>query len=98
MTQLTLKHVGVTLHKRPLLTDISNVFAAQVSGIIGPNGAGKSTLLKAINHMVPITGQIEYQQCPLNTRVTRIAYVSQLNRSDSALTVLKWSCWVKFAN
>lgn len=61
MTQLTLKHVGVTLHKRPLLTDISLTWpAAQVSGIIGPNGAGKSTLLKAINHMVPITGQIEY--------------------------------------
>ncbi|AAM86388.1 ABC transporter ATP-binding protein [Yersinia pestis] len=90
MTQLTLKHVGVTLHKRPLLTDISLTWpAAQVSGIIGPNGAGKSTLLKAINHMVPITGQIEYQQCPLNTRVTRIAYVSQLNRSDSALTVFE---------
>lgn len=90
MTHLTLKHVGVRLHQRSLLTDISLEWpTAKVGGIIGPNGAGKSTLLKAINHMVPITGQIEYQQQPLNIRVTRLAYVPQLNRSDSALTVFE---------
>lgn len=58
MTQLTLKHVGVTLHKRPLLTDISLTWpAAQVSGIIGPNGAGKSTYSKPLTTWSPLPGR-----------------------------------------
>lgn len=90
MTQLVLKQVGVALHGCQLLTDISLAWpAGQVSGIIGPNGAGKSTLLKIINHMVPASGSMEYQQCRLDPNVTRIAYVPQLNRSDSGLTVFE---------
>ena len=49
MTQLTLTRVGVSLHRRSLLADVSLSWPeAQLGGIIGPNGAGKSTLLKAI--------------------------------------------------
>ncbi|WP_273876198.1 ATP-binding cassette domain-containing protein, partial [Serratia marcescens] len=59
---------------------------AQLGGIIGPNGAGKSTLLKAINRMVPCSGEIAYRERPLDPKTSRIAYVPQLNRCDSALT------------
>ncbi|WP_145601860.1 ABC transporter ATP-binding protein [Yersinia frederiksenii] len=90
MTQLTLSRVGVTLHRRQLLADVSMTWpAAKLGGIIGPNGAGKSTLLKAINRMLPSSGDITYQQCPLDPKTSRIAYVPQLNRSDSALTAFE---------
>ncbi|WBL72606.1 ABC transporter ATP-binding protein [Serratia liquefaciens] len=90
MTQLTLTGLGVRLHGRQLLSDISVTWpAAQLSGIIGPNGAGKSTLLKAINHMLPASGKVEYRQQALNPKTTPVAYVPQLNRSDSALTVFE---------
>ncbi|BEM47950.1 MULTISPECIES: ABC transporter ATP-binding protein [Serratia] len=87
MTQLTLTRVGVSLHRRSLLADVSLSWPeAQLGGIIGPNGAGKSTLLKAINRMVPCSGEIAYRERLLDPKTSRIAYVPQLNRCDSALT------------
>ena len=87
MTQLTLTRIGVSLHRRSLLADVSLSWPeAQLGGIIGPNGAGKSTLLKAINRMVPCSGEIAYLERPLDPNTSRIAYVLQLNRCDSALT------------
>ncbi|WP_268606979.1 ATP-binding cassette domain-containing protein, partial [Escherichia coli] len=58
----------------------------EILGMIGPNGAGKSTLLKAINRMVPSSGEIAYRERPLDPKTSRIAYVPHLNRCDSALT------------
>ena len=87
MTQLTLTGVGVTLHRRQLLADVSLAWPeAKLGGIIGPNGAGKSTLLKAINRMLPHSGAIAYRERTLDPKTSRIAYVPQLNRSESALT------------
>jgi len=90
MTQLILNHLDVSLHRRQLLSDISLAWPmGQLGGIIGPNGAGKSTLLKAINRMLPYSGDIQYRQHPLDHNTSRIAYVPQLNRSDSALTAFE---------
>ena len=87
MTQLTLTGVGVTLHRRQLLADVSLAWPeAKLGGIIGPNGAGKSTLLKAINRMLPHSGAIAYRERTLDPKTSRIAYVPQLNRGESALT------------
>ena len=67
MTQLTLTGVGVTLHRRQLLADVSLAWPeAKLGGIIGPNGAGKSTLLKAINRMLPHSGAIAYRERTLD--------------------------------
>ncbi|WP_240646287.1 sugar ABC transporter ATP-binding protein [Serratia marcescens] len=57
MTQLTLTRVGVSLHRRSLLTDVSLSWPeAQLGGIIGPNGAGKSTLIKVLAGVYPRDG------------------------------------------
>lgn len=90
MTQLTLSRVSVTLHRRQLLADVSLTWpAAQIGGIIGPNGSGKSTLLKAINRILPCSGNISYFDRPLDLETSRISYVPQLNRSDSALSTFE---------
>ena len=60
MTQLTLTGVNVTLHRRPLLADVSLSWPeAKLGGIIGPNGAGKSTLMSMlVGERAPQSGQV----------------------------------------
>lgn len=49
------------------IRDISiEVPAGAIVSVIGPNGAGKSTLLNAIVGMLPSTGNIRYQDQPVN--------------------------------
>nr|CBA71435.1 iron chelate ABC transporter ATP-binding protein [Arsenophonus nasoniae] len=72
------------------MADVSLTWpAAQIGGIIGPNGSGKSTLLKAINRILPCSGNISYFDRPLDLETSRISYVPQLNRSDSALSTFE---------
>lgn len=70
---VTVDNISVTIHKKPVLKNISfKVFPKEIVSIIGPNGGGKSTLIKAVLGLQPISsGNISKQAgC-------RIGYVPQ---------------------
>lgn len=59
---LTVDNVTFKVGSRPLISDVSLLFApAKLHLIIGPNGAGKSTLIKVLARLLrPQTGKIAY--------------------------------------
>lgn len=54
-------HLSVQLDSRTLIADASlRLSAGSWACICGPNGAGKSTLLKALAHLIPCTGRVQW--------------------------------------
>lgn len=81
---LTLENVTMAYDIKPVIFDISMKVPSGTSvAIIGPNGAGKSTLLKGLVGLAkPITGQIHYDDQPLKSKRSQIAYVPQKDSVD----------------
>ena len=91
MKHLSLKDVAVDIGGKSILTPINATFkSGEFSAIIGPNGAGKTTLLKTMMGLIPSQGSLgafldDGQSIPRN----RYAYLCQLNKSSSQLTVIE---------
>ena len=90
---IELKNLSVSYGKRPVLKELSVVFArGRVTSVIGQNGCGKSTLLRSVVGMLsPVGGVIEIDGVPAdslsrNERAKKIAYLSQ-TRSVPDITV-----------
>ena len=83
MTALTVRELGVTLDRTPVLSGVT--CAAAAGGwlaLIGPNGAGKSTMIRAAAGLVPYQGTILLDGTDVRTlrvrdRARLIAYVPQ---------------------
>lgn len=76
---LAVKHLGVRLGGREVLSDVSfAIRAGEFTGLIGSNGAGKTTLLKAILGLhAPSDGRIRIAGRPRSRRNPLIGYVPQ---------------------
>lgn len=81
---VSVRHVSVAYHKKPVLRDISfDIPEGQLIGIIGPNGAGKSTLIKAILGLLPLTsGEVSIYGKPYKEMRQKIGYVPQRESVD----------------
>lgn len=80
---LRISNLNVASPNETILDDISfEIKRGATLAIVGPNGAGKSTLFRAILHMIPYTGKIEW------TEKVKIGYVPQrLSVSDIPISV-----------
>jgi branched-chain amino acid transport system ATP-binding protein len=58
---LQVKDIRVLYGKAIALNGLSmNLDSKELVGVVGPNGAGKSTLLKAVSAVVPVEGEIRF--------------------------------------
>jgi zinc transport system ATP-binding protein len=77
---LSVRDLRVAFGDRVIVGDLSfEVFAGDCLAIIGPNGSGKTVLLKALQHLVPYSGEIEWAQ------QAHVGYVPQSVAADRQL-------------
>ena len=79
-----LKNAGVTLHDRPVLSDVTlKIESGQFWGIAGPNGAGKSTLVRLLPGFTRLSsGKLrilgrEVSDWPVTELRRRVGYLPQ---------------------
>lgn len=93
MSALQLKDIGVSVHGRVVVEDISlTVAAGELVALIGPNGAGKTSLLKAAAQLLPHAGTAllngdDLRGLDRRVRARRLAYLSQLHEPSWPITV-----------
>lgn len=91
---LQTQHLSVQLGGRPVLHGLNlQIAAGRWTCVLGPNGAGKSTLLKTLAGLLPHTGQVLWQDQPLELieRRSRGLQLSWLGQSES--TTLDLRVW-----
>jgi len=77
---LSVKNLGVTFGNRTILRQLSfEVYCGDCLAVIGPNGAGKTMLLKALQHLIPCQGEVQWSQ------EARLGYVPQSVAADRHL-------------
>jgi len=77
---LAVRDLRVVFGNRVVLRDLSfEVYSGDCLAIIGPNGSGKTVLLKALQHLIPYTGEIQWSQ------EARVGYVPQSVAADRQL-------------
>jgi zinc transport system ATP-binding protein len=77
---LSVSNLTVRFGNREVLHDLSfEVRKGDCVAIIGPNGAGKTILLKALLHLIPYQGEIQWD------RDARLGYVPQKITADRQL-------------
>jgi len=77
---LSVRNLRVAFGNRVVLRDLSfDVYSGDSLAIIGPNGSGKTVLLKALQHLVPYTGEIQ------RSKEARVGYVPQSVAADRQL-------------
>lgn len=83
-TAVTVKHLTVSYHNKPVLWDVSlDIPAGVMAGIVGPNGAGKSTLIKSLLGLVPsLSGSVSFHGQSYKAQRKRIGYVPQRSSVD----------------
>ncbi len=83
-TAVTVKHLTVSYHNKPVLWDVNlDIPAGVMAGIVGPNGAGKSTFIKSLLGLVPpLSGSVRFHGQPYKAQRKRIGYVPQRSSVD----------------
>jgi zinc transport system ATP-binding protein len=77
---LSVKNLGVAFGNRTILRQLSfEVYSGDCLAVIGPNGAGKTMLLKALQHLIPCQGEVQWSQ------EARLGYVPQSVAADRHL-------------
>ena len=77
---LSVRNLGVAFENRVVLRQLSfDLYSGDCLAIIGPNGAGKTVLLKALQHLIPYEGEIQWSQ------EARLGYVPQSVAADRQL-------------
>lgn len=79
---------------RKIFSDISLSFKERFNVIIGPNAAGKSTFLKCLFGLLPVEGEIYYddrtlRQMSVEEKMDRIAYLPQEEATATGFTVFE---------
>ena len=78
MTLLSLEHLSVQRHGRPVLSGIDlRIGPGELVGLLGPNGAGKTTLLRAALGLLPHQGVSSLDALTAAQRARRAAYMPQ---------------------
>jgi len=77
---LSVRNLRVAFGNRVVLRDLSfDVYGGNCLAVIGPNGSGKTVLLKALQHLIPYEGEIQWRQG------ARLGYVPQSVAADRQL-------------
>jgi zinc transport system ATP-binding protein len=77
---LSVRNLGVAFENRVVLRQLSfDLYSGDCLAIIGPNGAGKTVLLKALQHLIPYEGEVQWSQ------EARLGYVPQSVAADRQL-------------
>jgi len=77
---LSVRDLHVAFGNRVVLGDLSfEVDSGDCLAIIGPNGAGKTVLLKALQHLVPFAGEVDW------SKEAHLGYVPQRVPADRQL-------------
>ena len=77
---LSVRNLGVAFGNRVVFQHLSfEVSFGDCLAIIGPNGAGKTALLKALQHLIPYEGEIQWSP------EARLGYVPQSVAADREL-------------
>jgi zinc transport system ATP-binding protein len=77
---LSVRNLGVAFGNRVVLRQLSfEVDSGDCLAVIGPNGAGKTILLRALQHLIPCEGEIQWSQ------QARVGYVPQSVAADRQL-------------
>jgi zinc transport system ATP-binding protein len=77
---LSVRNLGVAFGKRVVFQHLSfEVNSGACLAIIGPNGAGKTVLLKALQHLIPYEGEVQWSP------EARLGYVPQSVATDREL-------------
>jgi zinc transport system ATP-binding protein len=77
---LSVRDLRVAFGNRLVLGDLSfEIDSGDCLAIIGPNGAGKTVLLKALQHLIPYAGEVQWSP------EARLGYVPQSVTADREL-------------
>jgi ABC-type Mn2+/Zn2+ transport system ATPase subunit len=83
-TIISIKGLSVSYERKRVLANIyMDIEKGKMYAVVGPNGAGKSTFFNAILGLIDInSGQILFNNKPIETEREHIAYVPQRNEVD----------------
>lgn len=77
---LSVRDLRVAFDNHVVIRGLSfEVYPGDCLAVIGPNGAGKTVLLKALQHLIPYEGEIQWSQ------TARVGYVPQSVAADRQL-------------
>ncbi|WP_438446461.1 metal ABC transporter ATP-binding protein [Gorillibacterium sp. sgz5001074] len=81
---LSIRHLSVAYHKKPVLREVSfEAPEGKLIGVVGPNGAGKSTLIKAALGLIPrLEGEVRFFGKPYAEARKQVGYVPQRESVD----------------
>lgn len=105
MSMIEVSQLSVSLHDKPLLTDISfQLERGDYLVVVGPNGAGKSTLLKALIGIIDSqAGSVRYQDKKLTDYSQRalarlVSYVPQSSGRELPFAVEEFIKMSRYAH
>ena len=88
-TLVQIRNLSVGYGQNLILKDVSlSIRQFDFIGVIGPNGGGKTTLLKALlGLLLPVSGEIVFDDSMTEGNSHRIGYLPQINNIDRKFPV-----------